>query len=345
MLSQTSYVKVKKAKLVMIIIIGFTSLALLSIISLSLGALRMSISKVVMMLIGLDSSDITLRSIIFDIRLPRLASAIIVGASLSASGAVMQTLFRNPLIDPYIGGISSGAAFGISASMLLGLSLLSPASPYAIPSSAFLGSIAALSLTLLLSKVTSGSPLNFVLSGLATSFLFSSATTITLILGGEKAYGVLFWLFGSFSASSWRFLHVMFPIFLLTVSFTLLKARKLNVLLLGDDEASQLGVNVILLRYLLLMALSALSASAVAFNGIIGFVGLIGPHLSRLLVGNDHRMLLPLSMMIGSLILTASDIAARMAIAPAELPVGAITSLIGVPIFLHLLIRRGRHYE
>ena len=314
----------------------------LSILSLSIGVTSMSFREVVFTLFGVND-DYSLRNIVINIRLPRLLSAIIIGMSLSISGAAMQTLFKNPLIDPYIGGIAAGAALGATSALLFGMTLLSPASPYAIPFAAFIGSIAALFLTILFSRLSGASPLSFILSGIAVNFLFSSATTIVVIVSSERAYGVLFWHFGSLVTSSWRYLKVTSPIALIVILCVLLYARKLNVLLL-DDEAQVLGINVKFLRYFFLVILSLLTALVVSFNGIIGFVGLVAPHIARLIVGGDHRLLLPMSILIGSLILLSADIVARIAIAPAELPIGAITSFIGVPFFLHLLLRRSRRY-
>jgi iron complex transport system permease protein len=337
------YVRNKKLKLLVTTLLSIVILAFLSILSLSIGASRIGFIDVLKAVIGVGDQSIV--NVVWNIRLPRLLSAMLVGFLLSVSGVVMQTLFRNPLIDPYIGGIASGAAFGASLSLLLGYTLLSPSSPYAVPLTSFIGSLTSLLLTLLLSRLAGGSPLSLLLSGIAVGLFFSSATTVVIVAGGEKAHGVVFWLFGSFVTSSWRFLMVAAPVSITAITYVFLNARRLNALLLGDEDASQLGINVKTLRYALLTILSILSALAVSFNGIIGFIGLMAPHISRLIVGSDHRLLLPLSMLIGSVILILADIAARILIAPAELPVGAITSVMGVPIFIHLLLRRGRYYE
>jgi len=336
------YVSERKRRLTLIIFFGSLILFTLSIISLSIGSSDVGFKEVIKILISGRSE--TCSRIVMDIRLPRVLSALVISASLSVAGVVLQTLFKNPLIDPYISGIASGAAFGATLSFLLNVTLLSPSSPYAIPVMAFLGALLALSLTILMSNLTGGSPLTLVLSGIAVSFLFSSMTTIVIIVGGERVHGVLFWLFGSLITSSWRFLKVSVPITLAITMYTLVKARTLNVLLLGDDEAKQLGVNVKRTRYIFLILLSILTAVAVAFNGVIGFVGLIAPHISRLLVGNDHRLLIPTSIYVGSIVLMISDVTARVVVSPAELPVGTITSLIGVPLFVHLLLKRGVYY-
>ncbi len=331
----------RKLRLLSIIFLGISLTVVLSFASLSLGASKVGLWEIIGILVGERTEGMR---IILDIRLPRLLSAIVVGASLSAAGAVMQGLFRNPLVDPYIGGVASGAAFGAVVSIVFGLSLFSPFSAYGIPLSAFLGAITALSMTILFSRLGGGSPLSLILSGIAVSFLFSAATSLALVIGGEKSFGAFFWLFGSFVAASWRHLALTLPASIITLGYILVHARKLNVVLLGDEEARQLGVNITLIRYSMLVSLSLLTALAVSFNGIIGFVGLVAPHIARLIVGEDYRLLLPLSILTGSWLLLASDLASRLILAPAELPVGAITSLTGAPIFLHLLVKRAGRY-
>ncbi|MCX8192987.1 MAG: iron ABC transporter permease [Nitrososphaeria archaeon] len=335
-----SIISLKKKKLILVLISGISLTIFFSLTSLFIGAVKLDLIN---LLFG--KSDVKNLELVMNVRAPRIVTAIIVGASLSVAGAVMQNIFRNPLVDPYITGVASGAAFTTSLSVLLGITFLSPASLYALPVMAFIGAIIALILTLFFARLAGGTYLSLLLSGIAISFLFSSATTIVVTTSAGKTYGIIFWLFGSLITSSWKFIYIMAPISIVVLCYILFNARRMNVLMLGDDEARQLGVNVSSLRRNFVISLSLLTSISVAFNGIIGFIGLIAPHISRLLVGEDHRILLPSTIFTGGIILILADLAARTFIAPAELPIGALTSSIGAPFFLFLLIKMHRRYR
>jgi len=332
-----SILALKKKKLTLTVIVGLSLTTMLSLLSLAYGTAEFGVEELINLLIY--QGNVRNLDLILNVRVPRIITAIIIGASLSIAGAVMQNIFKNPLVDPYITGVASGAAFTTALTALLGITFLSPSSPYALPAMAFIGAVTALILTLTFSKLGGETHAILILSGIAVSFLFSSATTIIVTISAGKTFGIIFWLFGSLITSSWRYIYIMAPLSIIVVSYVLFNARKLNILMLGEDEARQLGVNVPLLMKTMIISLSLLVSISVAFNGIIGFIGLIAPHISRLLSGEDYRILLPSSIFTGSSILILADIAARTIIAPAELPIGAITSSIGASIFLAILIR------
>lgn len=332
-----SMLALKKKKLILTIIAGLSLTMTLSLLSLTYGTAEFGVKDILNLFI--NQGNVRNLDLILNVRVPRIITAIIIGASLSIAGAVMQNIFKNPLVDPYITGVASGAAFTTSLTILLGITFLSPSSWYALPTMAFIGAVTALILTLIFSRLGGETRVILLLSGVAVSFLFSSATTIVATISAGKTFGIIFWLFGSLITSSWRYIYVMAPLSMIVVGYVLFNARKLNTLMLGEDEARQLGVNVSLLKKTMIISLSLLVSISVAFNGIIGFIGLIAPHISRLLSGEDYRILLPSSIFTGSSILILADIVARTIIAPAELPIGAITSSIGAPIFLAILTR------
>ncbi|MCF8884203.1 MAG: iron ABC transporter permease [Nitrososphaerota archaeon] len=344
---EESFIKYKKKTLILIIFTGFLALFASSILSLFSGVIDLKIEDLPCILTRLNflCSNMYGVDVIWSTRIPRIITAIVIGSSLATAGVVMQGIFKNPLVDPFIGGISSGAVFAVSTSILLGITITSHSSIFAYPVTAFLGALFSLILTLLFTRLSGGSSLSFLLSGLAIGFLFSSATTIVITLTAGRSFGIIFWLFGSLITASWRFLSILIPVSIVVMVYVLLNARNLNVLILGDEEASQLGLNVKLVKYSLITSLALLTSTTVAFNGVIGFVGLLAPHISRLIVGEDHRLLIPSSMFTGATILVLADIIARIAIAPAELPIGAITSAIGAPFFLALHIKNYRRFQ
>ncbi len=275
--------------------------------------------------------------IVFDIRLPRVVAAGIVGGALGFSGGAYQGVFRNPLADPFLLGVASGAALGAS------IAIVSPldSSSYGIgwvPAFAFVGAGATVVLVYLFAR--SGSTVNnatLILAGVALSAVFSSITSFLLLSGGEATRPILAFLFGGFNIISWARIAFALPYLLIGVGIVAVYARVLNVLQLDEEQAAQLGVDVTRTKLIVLGGASLVAATAVAIAGVIGFVGLIVPHVTRMLTGGDHRRLLPLSALLGASFLIAADVLARTAIAPQEIPVGIVTSLAGGPFFLYLL--------
>ncbi|CAN5158598.1 iron chelate uptake ABC transporter family permease subunit [soil metagenome] len=288
--------------------------------------------------LGLGASPLTpLRDgIVWELRLPRVLTAAAVGAGLAIAGAVMQAITRNPLADPYLLGLSSGASLGAVSVVLLGASLLRPVA-------AFLGSMVALGLTLLLaSSLGAITPTRTVLAGLAVSSLAGAITSLVIFwtATGDSYREIISWLLGSLAGARWPAVAIAVVALVVAGIPIILSGRLLDAFAFGDVSASSLGVNVPATRWGLLAATALLTGAMVSVSGSIGFVGLILPHGVRLLVGPGHRALLPLSALVGAIFLLWADTAARSLFDPRELPVGIVTAIIGAPIFALLLGRR-----
>ena len=281
--------------------------------------------------------------IVWDLRLPRVLLSVCVGAGLAVVGTALQALVRNPLADPYVFGITSGASVGATLVLVLGIGAFGD---YSLSIAAFVGAVAAFGLVLTLARSAGDlSPIRLILAGLAVAYAMSAVTSFLVFLAAHEgnegaALSVLFWILGGFGAARWA--HVPLPAFMLALGLTLLllHARSLNALLAGDETAATLGVDVKRLRWRLLGLCSLLTGVMVAVSGGIGFVGLMVPHAVRLLIGTDHRRVLPIAMLAGGIFLAWADVLARTLFAPAELPIGIITALSGAPFFMWLLRRR-----
>lgn len=285
-----------------------------------------------------DSSEI----IVWDIRFPRALLAGIVGAALSLAGASYQGLFRNPLADPYLIGVTQGAALGAVIAFLLPISIGSVAFG-TVPIFAFIGAL--VSVLIVYSIARSGGTLpttTLILAGVALGAFLSAIVSYLITVSGDKIHSVVFWLMGSFSLTSWDEVQIALPIVLIGIIVILLNSRALNLIQLGEEQAQQLGVDVEKLKIILLIAATLVTAVAVSFVGIIGFVGIIIPHAVRLMFGADHRFLLPISVLVGAIFLIIADIVARTIMAPTEIPIGVITAFCGAPFFLYLLRKRMR---
>jgi iron complex transport system permease protein len=279
--------------------------------------------------------------ILFSVRLPRIIFAGIVGASLSLGGVVFQAILRNPLADPYVLGISGGSALGAIIGILLGASSFY----LGVPLLAFVGALATVFLVFVVAGGTRGPLLDnsLLLSGVVVNAFFSAAILFFLsIVNSMELHSITFWLMGDLSRASTK--EICLAAFCLIAGFVLLyvQARKLNLIVQGEDSALQLGVNVERTKQRLLIVTSLITAVAVSLAGIIGFVGIMVPHFMRLIFGSDHRLLLPVSVLFGASFLIVADTIARVAFAPAELPVGVITALCGAPYFIFLLKRKAR---
>jgi iron complex transport system permease protein len=253
----------------------------------------------------------------------------------------MQALFRNPMASPYILGISSGAAFGASLAIVLGISLVTGI--YAVPLMAFLFALLTVFLVYGIAKVRGRTPVEtLLLTGIAVASLFSALVSFMLYVAGEKLSRIVFWLMGGFWASDWNKVVIASPLILLGIAATFLFSRHLNLILMGEETALNLGLEVETFKKIILVFASLITAVAVSVCGIIGFVGLIIPHAMRIVVGPNHRILLPSSCLVGAMFLVWVDTLARTIIQPTELPIGIITALLGVPFFLYLLRKRKR---
>lgn len=289
--------------------------------------------------------DAAYDAIVWDIRLPRTLLALVVGAGLALAGAGIQTLVRNPLADPYLLGVSSGASVGATAVLTTGL--LAGAGLWALSLGALLGALAASVLVFAIALAQGGlTPLRLVLTGTVLSAAFSSLSSFMVFRSAEPqaAQSVLFWLLGSVSGATWG--QLWLPAAVVVVAFVLLMAASgwLDALAVGPDTASALGVPVRELRIALFVLLAVLVGVLVAVAGGIGFVGLVVPHLARMLVGPRHRAALPVAALLGGVFLMWVDVASRVAVRPTEIPLSVVTGLIGAPVFLVLLGRRSYRF-
>jgi len=278
--------------------------------------------------------------IIQQIRPPRLVLAILVGAALALSGAVMQGFFQNPMADPYIVGVSAGAALGATLALSLSLDFwfvgLHSASVFA-----FAGALLVTGLVYGISVRAGRVPVTILLlTGVALGSLASALTSLLMITSRQDLHRILYWLLGSLASRRWEHVAMVWPLVALGAAVVHLYARDLNLILQGEENAQFLGVQVERTKRVLLVTTALLTAAAVSVSGIIGFVGLVVPHIMRILVGPDHRVLFPASMLGGAMLVVGADMLARTVVAPAEIPIGVITALLGCPFFLFLLSRR-----
>ncbi len=279
-------------------------------------------------------------TIVFQMRLSRVILAMLVGAGLAASGVVLQGLLQNPMGDPYILGISSGAALGATLAMLFGFGVHA-LGMYAIPLFAFIGAIVTAFVVYNLARVGNRVSMStMLLAGIAVGSLLSALTSYAMITNGQNIHQVIFWIMGGFAGRGWEHVKVLLPYILIGYIVMFLYARHLNAMLLGEEPAQHLGVEVERLKQVMLGAATLTAAASVAVSGVIGFVGLIIPHAVRLIVGPDHRVLLPAAVLTGAVFLAAADTLARVAAAPQEIPVGIITALCGAHIFIYLLRKK-----
>jgi iron complex transport system permease protein len=279
--------------------------------------------------------------IVWDIRLPRVLLAAVVGAGLSAVGVAMQAMVRNALADPYVLGISSGASVGAVAVATLGV--LSSFGVYAMSAAAFCTALGASVLVFFVARTSRGlTPLRLVLTGTALGYGFSAVAMLLVFQAprGDASRAAMLWLLGSLGGATWQSLPLATAVTGLGIAYLLRKARPLNALAMGDETATTLGVPVQRLRTRLFLITAAMTAVLVAVSGAVGFVGLMLPHLTRMVVGADHRKVLPLVPLAGAGFLVWVDVAARMLAAPEELPLGVITAALGVPCFIFLMRRR-----
>ena len=283
------------------------------------------------------------QNIVLVLRLPRVCLGLVVGASLAICGVTMQALVRNNLADPFILGVSSGAAAFATLGMLFGV--FSFLGTYSLSICAFIGAAITIIFVYVLSRVRGRINITqLLLSGVAVSMIMDGLTSV-IKLGAPNALGLHnaeFWMSGSLASAKWAYLKLPLIVLILCMAFLLLNYRGLNLLLLGDDNAGALGINVRLLQKELILVASLMAGVTIAVSGTIGFVGLMVPHFTRLLVGGDHRKVLPIAALLGGILVVWVDVAARLIIAPEELPVGILTAIIGGPIFIVLLKRSNK---
>jgi iron complex transport system permease protein len=278
--------------------------------------------------------------IVLQIRAPRVLASAVVGLALASSGAAMQAIFQNPLASPYLLGVASGANMGAALVIAAGLAPLLGGG--ALPLGAFLGAVFAVAAIYGLSSLRGGTPAphTLILAGVALGALFSAVTSFLIFISGNQMMEIITWMMGSLGRAEWGQMSWLAPSVLPCYVLLIVLAQDLNALALGDEGAQHLGVRPTLFRPLVALLVTVMTGTAVAVAGTIGFVGLITPHAIRLILGPDHRMLIPASGLAGASFLVVADTLARTVIAPAELPVGIVTAVVGGPFFLYILLAR-----
>ncbi|MCM3741941.1 iron ABC transporter permease [Oceanobacillus luteolus] len=329
-------------------ILALTFLLFAALFAISIGSVYVPIMDIIKIVgreafnlpIGSDVESMYV-SIVYDIRLPRVILAGLVGASLAIAGAAFQGLLRNPLAEPYILGVSSGASVGAVSTLFFGISL-PVIGIYTLPFLSILTALATILIVLYFARKIDRTMRveTIILTGIIFSSFLGAFISLIIALTGDELQQIIGWLLGSVSMRGWKYVGIILPFFILGSLLLLLNAKELNAMSLGEERAQHLGVDVEKRKLLILLAGSVLTGAAVAVSGTIGFVGLVIPHLTRKLWGPDHTHLLPLSMMIGAGFLILTDLLSRTIISPQVLPVGVITALVGAPVFAFILIRQ-----
>ena len=338
------YSKGKKKKIILIVSLSI-ALFIASIVAITLGASSVNFNTVFQVFGDLfvhnDAITETQRQIVLGIRLPR----VLAGIALSNAGLLMQGVFQNPLVSPYTLGVSNGASFGAALAIVFSFHFaFLNLGTYLLPVFAFISSVLTMILVYGIAKIAKNSSKTLILSGVAVGYLFSALVSLLKYVSDAKELPELvFWTMGGFSGINWTAIAIMAGACLLSFIIMMYFSWDLNVMTAGEESAISLGVNYKKIRMIAFVLSTLLTAVAVSFTGVIGFVGLIAPHVTRMIVGSDYRYMIPVSSLVGALLLLLSDTVGRNIIAPTQLPVGIITSVIGVPFFLYLIIRkRGR---
>lgn len=273
---------------------------------------------------------------IWNTAMPNAVAAIVAGATLASCGVLMQSLMTNPLADPYSTGISSGACFGAVAAIVMGVSVSTVGSEFGIVTNAFIGALIPAMVIIMLSEKVRMTPATLILLGTAISYFFNAMVTYIMVsTDADTLKSAYLWQIGSLDKISWSSLEIMVPISIIGIIFTLFVSNKLNVMSLGESSAISLGLDVKKFRTLCLAVMAIMTAAIVAFTGILGFIGLVAPHIVRLIIGSDNKFVIPISMAVGAFMLIASDYIATML---SNIPVGVILSAIGSPVFFLLIV-------
>ena len=323
----------RKAFRLSVIFILIITVIVCMIISLIWGSTSVSLAEIWRTLWSDELTD-TASQIIWNIRLPRNIVAALVGACLAVSGAILQAVMKNPLADPQIVGVSSGA--GLAGVIVL---ILFPGYDYIVPLVAFLGAMGAALMVYALAWKNGIRPSRIILAGVAVAAFLGSGISALLVFYGDRVQGALLWMVGGLSARSWPQVEVLFPYAMIGLFLACLGAKRLTILSLGDETAKGLGLKVEQTRFMMTAVAALLAAGAVSIAGLIGFVGLVIPHMLRLIIGNDYAYLLPGSALFGAFVLVVSDTVGRVLMSPIEIPVGIIMAFFGAPFFLYLLRR------
>ena len=314
------------------------------ILDFTLGPSGLSLTELWNTLISPEIADAGTRVIVWDIRLPYSLMAVVVGMSLGLAGAEMQTILNNPLASPFTLGVSSAAAFGAALAIVLGIGIPGVPAQWFISVNAFVFALLATLLLDFISRWMRVSTSGIILFGIALVFTFNAAVSIMQFIANEDTLqGLVFWTMGSLNRASWDKLYILLVVLVIIFPLSLMNAWKLTALRLGEDRAMSFGINVRRLRLTTLLRISIISALAVAFVGPIGFIGLVAPHIARMTFGEDHRFYLPASALIGALVLSIASLVSKNLLSGVIIPVGIVTSLVGIPFFVSIILRhRGR---
>lgn len=287
--------------------------------------------------------DATIDWVVFTQRLPRILTGLVAGMSLGVCGAAMQSMLKNPLADPYTTGISSGASFGATLAIVLGFTVGSFGGSAGTIITAFIFALIPAAVIILVSSMKNTSAATMILAGIAVMYLFNACTTVIQLGASDASLSAVYrWSVGDLSDATWNSFYIITVFTVVGTAIIMALSKQLNILITGDRNATALGLNAHRLRILLMIIVSLMAASVVCFTGIIGFVGIVAPHIVRIFIGSDNRYLVPASAAFGGVLLMVADLVSRVIIAPTFLPVGVITAFIGCPMFLYLLIRQRR---
>lgn len=326
------------------LVVGALALATLAALLLDLvtGPAGLPLAETLRALTGAEVSRAT-EVIVWDVRLPVACMALLVGAGLALAGAEMQTVLENPLAEPFTLGVSASAALGAAVAIVLGLALPGLPRVWSVSGNAFIFALGALGLLQLLGRIRGGGPEVLILFGVALNFTAAALLSLVqFIASADALQQLVFWTMGSLASAQWPGVAMLVLVLAAVVPFSFRAAWKLTALRLGEDQARSFGVDVTGLRRWTLLRVSLLSAAAVAMVGVIGFVGLAGPHIARMLVGENHRVFLPASLLTGALVMSLASTLSKTLVPGVLLPVGLVTSLIGLPIFFALILRGRR---
>lgn len=320
-------------------------LALLSSIcvDLALGPSNYPLDQVVLAFFAPESVPLQVRVVLWEIRMPIALMAVIVGAALSVAGAQMQTILNNPLASPFTLGISAGASFGAALALAFGVMLIPAAIDYVVPLNAFVMAMLAALLIHVISMRRGVTVQTIVLLGIALVFSFNALVALVQFFATQQALAaVVFWTMGSLTKATWPKFWIALAVVLVVIPLFVRRAWALTAMRLGDAKAESFGVNIARLRLETMLLVSVLAAIPVSFVGTIGFVGLVGPHIARMVIGEDQRFFLPASALAGALILSASSVVSKMLIPGTIIPIGIVTSLVGIPFFISLILSNQR---
>lgn len=335
-----SYRRLTAKRFLMLLVLAL-AVVVAFVIDVASGSSNLPLITVITGLFAPDSLNLADATIIWQLRLPHALMAVLVGGALSLAGAEMQTLLNNPLASPFTLGVSSAASFGAALAIVLGIGLPFLSADWAVPINAFICAFGSILLLLFMSRMRRSGVQTVVLLGIALVFAFNALVAFIQFLSSQVALQqFVFWSMGSLSRSGWREVTVMALMLVVLVPLSLRSARSFTALRLGEDRARSFGINVERLRFVSLLRVSILAATSVAFVGTIGFIGLVGPHIARLMLGEDHRFLLPASILTGALVMSLASVASKLLVPGTLIPIGIVTAMIGVPVFLLLIFRK-----